>query len=1293
MGSRNAQKEMLKSFGNFETCLKTAEHVLTSSKTKIKKLLKLCDELKEHFYTFDAAFRVYKSDTIAKDCTDDTIEFNGRKEDGTYCFTYNDDWIKEQMTRYLTTTELMEEKIEELEQSQAGETEAKLTIATSEETYVAEELNSEKEALSKSVSDLSSEVENMKESNWATTVGIEKLTDKLRSRLDAFRIKSRTVETTLRSNINQFCNDESCKLDTIQLKLSRILVMPDSAPVVSTVGAAKSESVRQSEDRVYLEKSKPPKFKGDITEFPEFKKKWQNIVGKANLPEVAEIERLKENIPVEARDLLYGVEDKTKAWEILDKRYGYVNLIAKKLKTQLKSIQQEGKTDPERVISLCVKVHTIVTKLETLKMSDALRYDSEFLSAVYCALPNKHQVRWLDFEKTDNHWSDMLRFLERAYNQANDELALLGTYEADTKKLANKPSSGKAFGSKVSNRSEEEDTGKERARKRSQEYCGKCPLCSKEHTWTRKSGDQWPSDRYLSCRKFNDLSVVARAQQVQKSKGCARCLSWNHARDSCRMPMNNCNNDLAGGVKCKGDHSKLVCGSGIAYCAAASVHSDEFGDLENVGETVFFLQDIPLVNCEKDARVFWDDGSNRVFIRNKYAEDMKLRRKKVEYSLEAVGQSPETRSSYIYLLELIDIHGSTHKIWGYGIEKIMTCCVPDMSSLKLKFPHVPSSAFEPLAEQEVDILIGLNMADIMPSGGLGKNKVGGVKALKSLFGTGWVVGGQLDVLESSYSVPIISSQALKARCAKITVVPERGISTDFWDMDQPGVKLPARCDRCRHCLQSGECSESHAGRTLKEQAELALIKSKTKLENGQIWCDFPFIKDPVCLPNNRDAAVAVAEKVRKSLIRDNLLDAYNKQVQEILDRKAAVRLSDQEMLEYQGPCQYISHHPVLKNSVSTPVRMVTNSSFPNGGSSLNQCLAAGPNSLNSMLAVLLRFRSWEVVFHYDLSKAYNSMKTGLTERHLRRFVWKFADESDWTDYAFDVVHFGDRSAACQLEVAKDLIADTYEYIDPEAAQRIRDDTYVDDGVSGGNEQQVRRFIGMKNSDGTFSGTVSQILDKGGFKLKAIVKSGEQDVEQIEKLGTSIFGYVWNAEKDEIGVKFPVNLSKKRRSVRVQPNITLSEVDKLGEIRLTKRILLGFVNSFGDPLGIASPWYMKRKVLMKKLYQLDEPLSWDESILLGNRQEWLDVMIEVLTTGVLMFPRSTRPFNATGEGPMLIGTGDGALPGFGGNVYLRWPTVCTHLEVCEGKGDYFRSLQYIFLFITLQTILYLMEKLL
>ena len=73
----------------------------------------------------------------------------------------------------------------------------------------------------------------------------------------------------------------------------------------------------------------------------------------------------------------------------------------------------------------------------------------------------------------------------------------------------------------------------------------------------------------------------------------------------------------------------------------------------------------------------------------------------------------------------------------------------------------------------------------------------------------------------------------------------------------------------------------------------------------------------------------VAEKVWQGLTKDNLLHVYNEQVQQILDRKTALMLSKEEMRDYQGLCQYISHHAVLKSSVSSPVRMVTNSSFNN----------------------------------------------------------------------------------------------------------------------------------------------------------------------------------------------------------------------------------------------------------------------------------------------------------------------------------------------------------------------------
>ena len=110
----------------------------------------------------------------------------------------------------------------------------------------------------------------------------------------------------------------------------------------------------------------------------------------------------------------------------------YVNLIAKKLKAQLKGIRSEGKSDPEKIINLTIKVRTVVEKLRTMKKEAALQHDTEFLAAVYCALPSKHQQRWLDYPKTgeggESHWADMLAFLDKADSQANEELVLLSTY-------------------------------------------------------------------------------------------------------------------------------------------------------------------------------------------------------------------------------------------------------------------------------------------------------------------------------------------------------------------------------------------------------------------------------------------------------------------------------------------------------------------------------------------------------------------------------------------------------------------------------------------------------------------------------------------------------------------------------------------------------------------------------------------------------------------------------------------------------------------------------------------------
>ena len=832
---------MLKHKVAFETHAKLAKSALKSDKSTAKKLLNMVIEMKSAYFMLVESFHFYKADVIERECKTET-EFNGKEENGSDSFPHNDTWSDEQMTRYIEITEALEEKIEELGKVEAIP--APENVVEEKFDYLSTEIESEKAYLKQSIDSFVDEVNSVQKIPFATAQAMEKFTEKLKLRLEMLVQRARNVDEKLRQVVNDFYNLEASKIDSALL---RVCTKIEESSYSSSSGSSSNPAgtSRAVKEQVFLEKSKPPKFKGEEVDYPEFKRKWLSIVSKANLPEESEVDKLKDSIPSDAGDQLYGVTTTAKCWEILDKRFGDPRIISMKLKQQLKSIKSEGKSDPERVIGLSIKVRTIVTKLEAIKKQDALLHDSEFLSAVYYALPSVDQRKWLETKKIDCHWTAMMQFLEEAYDRATEELSLLSTYRADsdvkTRVQDIKPLS-KSFAAYVTQDEggEDVDEKREKARKRSEDFCGKCPVCSQAHTWTRADGEQWPSDRFLSCKKYHDMPVAARAKAVEKCGGCPRCTSWKHTRDRCRMNPNSCTKENSAGVNCKGDHSRLLCGSGNAYCYATKAKplhpaegvvkpvpggggggvlgpygnlptsptnltnptgNDAFEDVNETAETVPYFQDIEVEGHDIKARTFWDRGSTRVLIREEFGERLGLVKKKVSYTLEVVG-SVERKTGYIYLLSLKDMYGGSHRIWGHGISSIMLSSVPDMSALTSTFPHVPKEAFKAMVDREVDILIGLNMTHIMPEGGAGVDKSEGVSVMRSLFAPGWVVGGVLPDVETT---------------------------------------------------------------------------TKHKLS----------VK----------AAVGVAEKFRAGLKKDNLLQAYNEQVQQILDRKAAVKLSREENLD------------------------------------------------------------------------------------------------------------------------------------------------------------------------------------------------------------------------------------------------------------------------------------------------------------------------------------------------------------------------------------------------------------
>ena len=317
------------------------------------------------------------------------------------------------------------------------------------------------------------------------------------------------------------------------------------------------------------------------------------------------------------------------------------------------------------------------------------------------------------------------------------------------------------------------------------------------------------------------------------------------------------------------------------------------------------------------------------------------------------------------------------------------------------------------------------------------------------------------------------------------------------------------------------------------------------------------------------------------------------------------------------------------------------------------------------------------MFAYDLSKAYNTMKTGIVERHLRRFIWKFNEEDPWLDMAIDVVHFGDQPAACQLECCKKRVAKLGEHIDKEASVKIIQDCYVDDGLTGGKPESIERMIGSKDSDGNFDGSIPRILALGGFKVKEFVVEGDLEQPDENLLNNAVFGYKWDPKTKYMKLPISLNLSKKKRGVRTQPALRVEDLDGLKDVKMSKRNLLGITNSFSrDFLGLADPFSIRFKLLMKNLFDKDFPLLWDDAIPDKEKFLWIQLIKEAVIEGEHVFPRRTRPEKSIG-GPYVPGLADGAFPAYGACVYLIWEHECDVLNCdsvyCKGElGGHFAA---------------------
>ena len=270
---------------------------------------------------------------------------------------------------------------------------------------------------------------------------------------------------------------------------------------------------------------------------------------------------------------------------------------------------------------------------------------------------------------------------------------------------------------------------------------------------------------------------------------------------------------------------------------------------------------------------------------------------------------------------------------------------------------------------------------------------------------------------------------------------------------------------------------------------------------------------------------------------------------------------------------YIPHHPVRKESSTTPIRIVYDCSCKQShdSPSLNDCLHAGPPFLNDLSAILLRFRQHSFAFSADIEKAFLHVFLDETDRDDTRFLW-LSDpnnpSSPFDTYRFKVVLFGATSSPFMLNATLKFHLARYANA---TSEDLLHNLYVDNLLSGcdSEEAAIQYFTEAR-----------AVLGSAGFNLRSwssnsssLQTTASQHQVCENKNPVKVLGMFWNTETD---------------SIHLSP---CSGMDN--PTAITKREVLRWSSTIFDPLGLITPVTISAKLFLQQLWQKN--ISWDTTL--------------------------------------------------------------------------------------------------
>ncbi|KAL2083621.1 hypothetical protein ACEWY4_021394 [Coilia grayii] len=723
--------------------------------------------------------------------------------------------------------------------------------------------------------------------------------------------------------------------------------------------------------------------------------------------------------------------------------------------------------------------------------------------------------------------------------------------------------------------------------------------------------------------KCSDLKKKTHREKLNllKEKGlCFSCLCKGHMSKDCkeRLSCNICNQRhpsvLHINFQVKGEASKTEQSQVRKVVANLCGHN-------GAGNSKWALSILPVqVKSVKDNKIMQtyallDPGSSATFCTERLVQKLGLHSKPTTVFLRTMAHERPVKSTLVSGLEVSELKSNKFiplpEVYTQKSMPVTKDNIPTQEDLK-KWPYL-SGIQLPQIDSDVELLIGMNAANVMEPWQVINSQNDGPYAVRTLLG--WVINGPLGGGSRGVDMATVTANRISLIDLQELLVSQ--YNTEF----------------------NERVYEEKSEMSVDDKKFLNIANESVRVKKGHYCINLPFKADVITLPNNRVVAEQRLLNLKGKFKRDpNYKKEYTEFLSDVINKGYAEIVPPAQVKGPDGNVWYIPHHGVYHPKKRT-IRVVFDCGASFQGTSLNSELLQGPHLTNTLIGVLTRFRQEPIAMMADIQAMFHQVKVTESHTDFLRFLWwpqGHVDEAP-VEYRMTVHLFGATSSPSIANFAlRKTAQDNAHNFSPEVTSTVMENFYVDDCLKSVPTEEKAMEL-MEN--------LTALCHQGGFHLSKWICNSRAVLAAVPPEDRAKEVKALDLDKDQLPMERALGLQWCVQSDAFKFNITISERAH------TRRGILSMVSSIFDPLGFLCPLTLPAKLLLQELCR--QSFGWDVPIPNTLSEQWTKWINSLTQIADFKVPRC---FKAQDFGELVHSQihhfSDASELGYGTVSYLR-----------------------------------------